>query len=79
MSIRIYQRKDHSIFVGQARYDTSIVAKYLDSATVKASKKFYKTTMPDDMIFKKEDVSASDEQDQKLTREFNIQYRACIG
>ena len=35
--------------------------------------------MPDDMIFTKEDVSASDEQDQKLTRELNIQYRACIG
>ena len=31
MSIRISQRKDHYISVDQARYDTSIVAKYLDT------------------------------------------------
>ena len=31
------------------------------------------------MIFTKEDVSTSDEQDEKLTREYNIHYRACIG
>ena len=61
MSIRISQLKDHSISVGQARYSTAIVAKYLDTATVKASKKFYKTTLTSDMIFTKEDVSTSDE------------------
>ena len=33
MSIRISQLKDHSISVDQARYGTSIVAKYLDTAT----------------------------------------------
>ena len=63
----------------QARYDTSIVVKYLDTATVKVSTKFYKITFPDDMIFRKEDVSTSDEQVEKLTQEFNIRYRACIG
>ena len=42
MSIRISQLKDHSISLDQARYATSIVAKYLDTATVKVSKKFYK-------------------------------------
>ena len=31
------------------------------------------------MIFTKEDVCTSDEQVEKLTREFNIHYRACIG
>ena len=35
--------KDHSISVDQARYATSIVAKYLDTATVKGSKKIYNT------------------------------------
>ena len=39
MSIGISQLKDHSISVDQARYATSIVAKYLDTATVKASTK----------------------------------------
>ena len=29
VSIRIYQIKDHSIFVDQARYATYVVAKYL--------------------------------------------------
>ena len=33
MSIRMYQMKDHSISVDQARYATSIVAKYLDTAS----------------------------------------------
>ena len=68
MSIRIYQLKDHSISVDQARYVTSIVAKYLDTATVKVSNKFYKTTLPADMIFTKEDASTSDDQVERLTR-----------
>ena len=62
MSIRISQLKDHSISVDQSRYATSIVAKYLDTTTVKVSKTFYKTTLPSDMIFTKEDFSTSDEQ-----------------
>ena len=79
MSIRIYQLKYHSISVDQDRYATSIVAKYLDTATVKVSNKFYKTTLPSDMIFTKQDVSTSDEQVESLTREYNIHYRSCIG
>ena len=31
------------------------------------------------MIFTKEDVSTSDEQVEKLNREYNVHYRACIG
>ena len=78
MSIRISQLKDHSISLYQARYDTSIVAKYLDTDTVKVSNKFCKTTLTSDMIFTKEDVSTSDEQVQRLTIEYNIHYRPCI-
>ena len=44
----------------QARYATSIVAKYLDTATVKVSTNFYRKTLTADMIFTKEDVSTSD-------------------
>ena len=51
----------------------------MDTATVKVSTKFYKKTFLADMIFTKEDVSTSDEQVEKLTREYNIHYRACIG
>ena len=79
MSIRISQLKDNSISVHQARYATSIVAKYLDTATVKVSTTFYRTKLPADMIFTKEDVSTSDEQVEKLTRLYNIHYRAYIG
>ena len=68
MSIIISQSRYHSISVDQARYATSIVAKYLDTATVKVSKKFYNTTLPAAMIFTKEDVSTSDEHVEKLTR-----------
>ena len=63
----------------KARYATSIVAKYLDTSTVKEITKFYKTTFPPDIIFKKYDTSTSDEQVEKLNREFNIHYRDCIG
>ena len=60
MSIRISQIRDHSISVDQARYDTSIVEKFLDAETVKASTNFYRTTLPYDMIFTKDDTSTSD-------------------
>ena len=51
----------------------------MDTATVKASTKFYKTKLTSDMIFTKYDTSTSYEQVKKLTREFNICYRAFIG
>ena len=79
MSIKISLLKDHYISVDQDRYATSIVAKYLDTATVKISNKFYKKTLPAGIIFTKEDVSTSDEKVEKLTREYNIHYRAWIG
>ena len=60
--------KDHSISVDQARYATSIVTKYLDTATVKASTQFYKSTLTYDMTFTKRDASTNDEQVEKLTR-----------
>ena len=59
MPIKISQMRYHSIYVDQARYATSTVAKYLDTATVNTSKKFYKTTLPSDMIFAKSDASTS--------------------
>ena len=52
-SIIIYQLRDHSIYVYQARYATSILAKYLETAKVKVSTKFYNTTLPAEMIFTK--------------------------
>ena len=55
ISIPISPLKDHSVSVDQSIYATSIVAKYLDTATVKVSTKFYKTKLPADMIFTKED------------------------
>ena len=70
--------KDHYISVDQARYDNSIVSKYLDNATVKTGTKFYNTTFPSYIIFNKDDAYTSYEQVEKLTREFNIHYRACI-
>ena len=68
MSIRISQMKDHSISVDQARYDTSFVAEYLDTDTVKTSTKFYKNTFPSGMVFTKADASTSDYQVENLTR-----------
>ena len=67
MSIRISEIKDRSISVDQDIYATYIVAKYLDTAKVKASTKFYKTTLPSDRIFTKYGTSTSDEEIEKLT------------
>ena len=68
MSIIISQMKDHSIYVYQARYANSIVAKHLDTAIVNTSTKFYKKFFTYDMIFTKADASTSDEQVENLTR-----------
>ena len=67
MSIIMSQMRYHSISVDKDRYATSIVAKYFDTATVKPSIKFYKTTLPSYMIFNKADVSTIDQQVEKLT------------
>ena len=64
--------KDHSIYVDQTRYATSIVAKYLDTATVKSSTYVYKTTLPSDMIFKTDNTSTNEEQVENFNRESNI-------
>ena len=79
MSIRISHIKDHSITVDQDIYATFIVSKYLYTDTVNTSTKFYKTSLPYDMIFTIADASTNDEQVEKLTREFIIHYRDCIG
>ena len=79
MSIRISHMKDNFVSVDQARYATSVVVKYLDTSTVKSSTSFYKTTLPYDMIFTKDDTYTSDEKVEKMTGEFNIHCRVCIG
>ena len=76
VSIIISQMKDHSISVDKDRYATSVVDKYLDTATFKTSTKFYKTNFPSDMIFTKADAYTSDEKVEKFYREFNIRYIA---
>ena len=70
--------KENSISVDQARYDTSTVANYLDTDTVKKSTKFYKTTLPYDMIFTKTGAYTSDEQVKNLTWELSIHHRAFV-
>ena len=79
MSSILHQMYEHSISVDHARYATSIVGKYLDTATVKTSKIFYKTTFPSEIIFARADASTSDEQVEKLSRDFDIHHRYCNG
>ena len=59
MSIIISQLKDHSFFVNQDRYATSIVVKYLDADTVNSGTNFYKITLRSAVIFTKAEVSTS--------------------
>ena len=60
--------KDHYISVDQARYAIYVVKKYLYTATVKTSTKFYNTTFTYGMISKKSYASPSDDQFDKLSR-----------
>ena len=57
--------RDHSISLDQDRYTTYIVAKYLDTDTVKKNSNLYKTIFPYDMIFTKADSYNSYEQADK--------------
>ena len=50
-------------------YNTSIVAKYLDTTAVNTTAKFYNTTFPSDMISIKDDAYTSDEKVYRLNRE----------
>ena len=52
--------KYHYIPVDKARHATSIVAKYLDTASVKTITQFYKTNFSSDIIFTKTDAYTSD-------------------
>ena len=67
ISIIIFQMTYHSISLDQDRYANSIVAKYLDTATIKKSTKFYKATLPFGMIFTKYYAYISDDQVENLT------------
>ena len=60
MYISISQLKDHYISADQARYATSIVAKYLYTATIKEKPKFHNTTIPHDIILTKYYAFTSD-------------------
>ena len=53
MYIGISQIKDLYISVDQARYAKSVVAKYLDTDTIKENSKFHNTTLTHDIIFTK--------------------------
>ena len=68
MPISISQMRYHSISVYQASYDTYIVAKYMYTDTVKKNTKFYKTTLPSDMIFTKDNASNSDKKVEKYIK-----------
>ena len=52
--------------------------KYIDTATVNKSKKFYENTFPSDIILAKDDAYTSYELVKNVYRELNIPYRACI-
>ena len=68
MSIRIFQMKNHTIYIDLTRYANFIAAKYLDTFTFKTITQVYNTTFPSDMIFTKTDESNSDDQVNMLTR-----------
>ena len=58
--IRVSQSKDHCVLVDQARYATSVVEKYIDTATIKKTSNFNNAPLPNDMIFTKEYASTID-------------------
>ena len=59
MSISVSQLKGNYISVDRVRYDTYVVAKYINTSTMKENSKFRKTNLYHNMIFTKEDDSTS--------------------
>ena len=53
MSSRVSQLKEYFTSKDQARYDTNVVSKYLDTSKIKVYSKFHKITLPRDMVFTK--------------------------
>ena len=68
MPIRISQLKDHSISVDKSRCATSIIKKYIETATIKENSKFHETTLPHEMIFTREDASNINKQVEVIYR-----------
>ena len=62
----------------QAIYAKYIFAKHLETATIKENSNYHKTIILHDMIFTKQDNSATDEQVEIFSRYYNIHYRACV-
>ena len=62
----------------QAIYDTSVVAKYPDTATIKENSNFRNNTLHHYIIFTKEYASTIDEQVEMFSREYRIHYRDCV-
>ena len=62
----------------QARHTLSVAVKYLDTTTIKENSKFYKNTLPHDMIFTKEDTSTNDEQVEVMSKEHITRYKVCV-
>ena len=60
MYISISQLRDHYISFDQDRYATSVVEKYIYTATIKENSRFHNTALTRDMIFTKAFASTSD-------------------
>ena len=65
--------------MGQSRYATYVVEKYLGTATIKENSKFNETKLSHDMIFTKKDAFTSDEQVELISIEYNIHYKDFVG
>ena len=63
----------------QTMYTKNLVTKYLDSITIKENPKWNKTTLTHDIVLAKKYASTIYEQVEKLSRDYKIQYIACVG
>ena len=79
LSVHITQHENFDITIDQNHYAQSVLKRFLNAAKVKESRKFYNTPLPCDFIATS-DLQAKDEKEsEKIQKEYNIDYRACIG
>ena len=79
LSICIQQHKNFDITINQDRYVQSILKRFLPHVKVKQDNRRHPTPLPSTFVPTNDDLAPTTEEAVELQKQYNIDYRACIG
>ena len=79
LSICIQQHKNFDISINQDRYVQSILKRFLPHVKVKQDNRRHPTPLPSTFVPTTDDLAPTTEKAIELQKQYNIDYRACIG